>query len=46
LNVCLKCKESFMFSKDGKCISMKLGCNYVDGRCTSCRSPFIYVPSS
>ena len=30
-----------MFSKDGKCISMKLGCNYVDGRCTSCRSPFI-----
>ncbi len=25
---------------------MKLGCNYVDGICTSCRSPFNYEPQS
>ena len=25
---------------------MKVGCNYVDGRCTSCRAPFMYLPES
>lgn len=25
---------------------MKVGCNYVDGICTSCRAPFTYVPES
>ena len=42
-NKCMKCKEGFQFGKDGLCMSVKFGCNYVDGRCTSCRAPFMYV---
>lgn len=46
LNICLKCKEGFQIGQDGKCFSVKIGCNYIDGRCTSCRAPFIYIPTS
>jgi hypothetical protein len=46
LNQCLACKEGYQLDCNGVCTSQKYGCNYVDGRCTSCRSPFVYVPAT
>ena len=45
-NQCLKCKKGFRLDQNGFCSAQKWGCNYVDGRCTSCRAPFVYVPST
>jgi hypothetical protein len=46
INVCLKCKEGYQLGQNGLCTTLQLGCNYVDGRCTSCRAPFVYVPAT
>lgn len=45
-NICLKCKDGYQLGRDGVCTTIKVGCNYVDGICTSCRAPFSYVPST
>jgi len=45
-NQCLQCKDGYRLNKNGICSTLKFGCNYVDGRCTSCRAPFTYVPSA
>ena len=40
---CIECKPGFYLS--GKsCLAEKFGCNYVDGRCVSCRAPFEFNP--
>ena len=46
MNVCLSCKTGFRLDVSGFCSTQKFGCNYVDGRCTSCRAPFDYIPAT
>lgn len=45
-NICLQCATGYQLGNDGICASVKVGCNYIDGVCTSCRAPFTYVPAS
>lgn len=42
----MQCKDGYMLGKDSRCTSVKVGCNYVDGVCVSCRAPFTYLPAS
>lgn len=40
----MKCVPGFYLNTQGKCQEENLGCNYIDGRCASCRAPFEYNP--
>lgn len=39
---CIGCKEGFYVDKNSRCQPAVLGCNYIDGLCTSCKTPFVY----
>lgn len=46
---CIECSLGYYLDKstsDAVCREQKFGCNYIDGKCVSCRAPFNYVPET
>jgi hypothetical protein len=39
---CIGCIDGYYVDSSSRCRVATLGCNYIDGICTSCRTPFIY----
>lgn len=39
-DICLKCVKGYYLDYNNICREEKFGCNYVDGKCVSCRAPF------
>ncbi len=42
---CIGCQEGY-YLESGKCIKATFGCNYIDGRCISCKIPFTFNPKT
>lgn len=43
LGKCIGCKDGFYLDlMTNKCTKTQNGCNYINGKCTSCKTPFVY----
>ncbi len=43
-NKCIGCADGYYLSVSGTCLNQTFGCNYVQGICASCKTPFDYNP--